>query len=57
MEKEMTPAEYRKTWYYKITSRKAECPENWISGTPKKFLGFRYVLWKIARPNYPWTNY
>lgn len=48
--------EYRKTWYYKVTLRSAECPENWVSGTKKSFLGFNFILWKIAKPTYQWAD-
>jgi hypothetical protein len=34
-----------------------QSPDNWISGRPIKVLGICIGwLWKLARPNYPWSK-
>jgi hypothetical protein len=53
----MTEAEYNKTWYYKLTIANTMSPKNWISCTPWRMFGkTMFVVWKVARPNYPWAD-
>jgi hypothetical protein len=56
----MTPEqikEYNKTWYYSFTFGGRVPVKRFVSGRPIKVLGlFIGVLWKIARPNYPWNE-
>lgn len=53
----MEKKQYNKTWYYKITLTNKMSPDNWISGKPIRIFGRMIaVLWKIAKPNYPWEK-
>jgi hypothetical protein len=53
----MTPKEYRKTWYWRISTRNYN-PTNWVRVSPIRIFGIHtgLFLWKIAKANYPWTN-